>query len=121
MRAPPVSKEEEMLPDNTPHDVIRAVGLLERSGYHVSGRYDPHADNIGSWNDGIKAMRVKHRASVRSSLPELINYRNSRHLTQEQIAAAIGVSPSLFCSWEAGHRFPPADLFARWCALLGVE
>jgi Helix-turn-helix domain len=105
-----------MLPDNTPHDVIRAVQLLERSGYRVSGKYNPAPTD---YDAAIDEMRVKHRANVRSLLPTLQCYRNARHLTVEVVAAAIGVSPSLFASWEAGHRFPAADLFSRWCDLLG--
>ncbi len=106
-----------MLPDNTPHDIIRAVQLLERSGYRVSGKYNPA---LADYNDAIAALRVKHRANVRSLLPKLQCYRNARHLTVDDLAAAIGVSSSLFGSWEAGNRFPPADLFSRWRDLLGV-
>jgi DNA-binding XRE family transcriptional regulator len=106
-----------MVPDNTPHDVIRAVQLLERSGFRVSGKYNPGRDD---YDDAITALRVKHRANVRSLLPKLQCFRNARHLTPQDLAEAIGVPPSLFVSWEAGHRFPPADLFSRWCELLGV-
>lgn len=105
-----------MKPDSLPHDVFRAVQLLERSGYRVSGKYNP---SLADYNDSITALRVKHRANVRSLLPKLQCYRNARHLTPDALAAAIGVSPSLFASWEAGHRFPPADLFSLWCELLG--
>lgn len=54
-------------PLGTPHDVIRAVDLLESSGYVVSRQpvneeYDQEADSLGSYHDALAEIRGRHRA-----------------------------------------------------------
>lgn len=65
-----------------------------------------------------------------TSLSELVNIRSDcqsgetrqrrrcAHLSQAELARALGVSPSTIARWEAGTRVPRADLALRYAKLL---
>ena len=51
---------------------------------------------------------------------ELRRLRESRGLTQEQLAAAVGVGGLAVAGWEAGRRLPTGLLLAKLCEALGL-
>lgn len=46
--------------------------------------------------------------------------RLSAHLSQAELAAAVGTVRSTICSWEQGRRLPRGDLAARYAAVLAA-
>jgi transcriptional regulator with XRE-family HTH domain len=57
----------------------------------------------------------------RYALPEAIKaWRNERKLTQERVAALVGVSPGMIALIETDRRQPGVDLLRRIAAVLEV-
>ena len=45
--------------------------------------------------------------------------RESKGITQEQMARLLGVTRAAYANWEQGIRTPPADMALRIAAILG--
>jgi transcriptional regulator with XRE-family HTH domain len=44
--------------------------------------------------------------------------REKAHLTQAEVARAVGVSPSAVAQWEGGRRVPSGDAASRYAEFL---
>jgi transcriptional regulator with XRE-family HTH domain len=51
---------------------------------------------------------------------KLTRARKAQGLTQRQLAAKMGVWPSVLCHWETGTRSPNVDSLVRVAIALGV-
>jgi transcriptional regulator with XRE-family HTH domain len=47
--------------------------------------------------------------------------REQAGLTQEEVAARVGVDQGTIANWELGHRTPQLRLLTAWAEVLGVE
>lgn len=111
------------LPLNTPHDVLRAIALLEASGYEVRRapkEYDPVADSVGSYDFAQRTRRSRYCAVVSEIMPKLRYTRGKLRISGERFATHLGVSVNYFRKCEAGREIPAPDLLDRWRNLLGL-
>lgn len=111
------------LPANTPHEVYRAIALLQARGYvvtrPVNEEYNPRVDSLGSYRDAYIELRDRHRAVVAELLPKLRCARGELRISTLRFAPQLGVSRSFLRQCEAGKKIPAPDLFDRWRDLLG--
>lgn len=47
--------------------------------------------------------------------------RDSKHLTDAEIAKETGITPSTFSDWKAGRYTPKVDKLLKVAAVLGVS
>lgn len=53
--------------------------------------------------------------------PELRTLRERAGMTQNQLAAALGRSPTAVHFWETGRQSPPYDVLPALCAVFGLD
>ena len=53
--------------------------------------------------------------------PLLVELRESKHLTQRQVAELLGVSPQAYNGWEKARNEPPIEHLVRLSFLYGVS
>jgi ribosome-binding protein aMBF1 (putative translation factor) len=117
------------LPPNTPHDVLRAIALLESSGFEVRRRrlrtrpqkeYDAAADSAGSYDFAQRVRRDRYRAVVKEFVPKLRVARGKLGISGPRFAPQLGVSVSYFRKLENGREIAAPAVFDRWRNLLGL-
>lgn len=67
---------------------------------------------------GITTREIDPRVVIRVQLADL---RKRRGLTQEELAAALGVTTSAVGNWEAGLRIPRYETLRRLAEVLEVS
>ena len=52
---------------------------------------------------------------------QLRKLRTRRHMSQADVAAAIGVEPRMISRWELGKEYPPENAISNLCTLFSVS
>lgn len=67
------------------------------------------------------ALVIHSHAAVNALCADLRARRRELRLTQEQVAAQVGVSAETLCSWENGRKIPTARNLISWAEVLGTR
>jgi transcriptional regulator with XRE-family HTH domain len=52
---------------------------------------------------------------------QIKSYRNAAHLSQKELAAQLGVTPTRLCNWENNRHEPNISMLVKLCEALEVS
>lgn len=95
-----------------------------REAHHAAtNRYrEAHREKVYGSEKVLREKRKRMATDERKELVyELARARESMRLSQSDIAALLGISPSMVSFYENFTQIPTAGRLQQWCRLLGVK
>ncbi|MDV7212610.1 helix-turn-helix domain-containing protein [Azotobacter beijerinckii] len=101
---------------------ITNVQMIMRQG-EVEYAVLPWADYqalLRAAGQGGEALEAPERPAVTPSLAQLVALREAQNMSQEQLARAVGISPSYLEMIETGERQPDSAIRRALARALGI-